>query len=444
MTFFSFFFLLKVPFFSILSVPIDRRAHIFYSETMFPIRHKLLLVLALTLFFSHTQLTAKPTVRGDSLTVSLMIIGPGHPLYVWWGHIGLIIENSTDNSSYFYDFGNFSFEEDNFYGNFAMGRLYYLKIKSRTQSYLRFLNFFDRSVTIYELNLTAQEKKKVYSILEEGVKPENRIYLYHHYKDNCSTRIRDVLDEAMEGEIQECLPQYAQTFRDQANRFIKPFWPYVLLNFLQGSTIDTPITQWDALFLPQELEDFALNHVRPTGEPFVNNITKVQEGITPYIPDVPFPHSGAAFLWGMLFFFISLAVRLGKTEKLFALWRIISIIFTAIPGLFLCFMMFFTDHHVTWYNLNALVTCPLILAALIPSLVYNKKTLASRHYERFWDYQTLLTLLALLCQTLPGVNQDNGAIICLYLPLIVAQGSMGTVLIRLIKPTLRIYPWAQK
>ena len=112
--------------------------------------------------------TPADTETGEDLAVSLMIVGPGIPLYVWWGHIGLIVENEKEGWSYFYDFGNFSFEEDHFYRNFAMGRLYYLKIKSRTDSYLRYLTWFDRRVTIYNLNLTPEERKTIYEGLEEG------------------------------------------------------------------------------------------------------------------------------------------------------------------------------------------------------------------------------------------------------------------------------------
>lgn len=401
--------------------------------------------MAVYLFISPLFLSAAPTAKGEDIKISLMIIGPGHPLYVWWGHIGLVIENTRKKTSYFYDFGNFSFEEENFYRNFAMGRLYYLKIRSKTEPYLRYLKFFDRWVHTYELNLTNDEKERVYQILEEGIKRENRTYLYHHYEDNCSTRVRDVLDEAMGGEIRENTPEYALSFRDQANRFIRPFWPYMLLNFLQGSTIDRPISYWDALFLPNELELFVQNHTRPNGEAFVKEFKENQDGIRPFIPEEPFPRMGAAFLWGMILFFITLILRTEKRPALWALWRFLTVIAVAVPGLFLCFMMFFTDHHVTLANLNALIACPVLLGALRPSFAYGKSLEAAGRYERFWDIQLGLIILALLGQNLPGINQDNGAIVALFLPLALAQGTVGAQLVRYLKtPPVRTYPWARK
>ncbi|MDC7224789.1 MAG: DUF4105 domain-containing protein [Spirochaetales bacterium] len=404
----------------------------------------LLPLLIAFLFISSGPLTAESSPRGRDLTVSLMIIGPGKPLYVWWGHIGLIIENSREGTSHFYDFGNFSFEEENFYGNFAMGRLYYLKIKSRTEPYLHYMSWFDRWVHVYKLNLSSKEKETIYAILEEGVKPQNRTYLYHHYEDNCSTRIRDVLDEAMEGEIQEATAEYALSYRDQSNRFIRPFWPYMLVNFLQGSGVDQPISTWDALFLPKELEKFVLNHNRPDGDPFVTKTTERQDGIHPFIPDKPFPRGGAAFLWGMALFFITISIRLSRREGLGLFWRIFSLLAIALPGLFLCFMMFFTDHHVTKGNLNGLIACPILLGALIPAIRYEKHLKAPTLYRRFWDLQIILTLLSLLCQTLPGIGQDNLAVLTLFLPLMAAHGTAGSALVRLLSPGLRIYPWSRK
>ena len=413
---------------------------------MLPPVKKLVPALALLLFIFPTGLCARSPVSGEDLTVSLMVVGPGIPLYVWWGHIGLIVEDQEENWSYFYDFGNFSFEEENFYRNFAMGRLYYLKVKSRTEPYLRFLSWFDRTVTIYELNLTGEEKKSIYDNLQEGVKPENCTYLYHHYEDNCSTRIRDALDTAMGGEIREQSGEYAQSFRAQSNRFVRPFWAYLLLNYLQGPDVDRPVTGWDALFLPQELEKKVRSFIRRDGTPLVSKIIVQQDGAHPYIPDIPFPRAGDAFLRGMMLFFLTLFLRTGsgRGRKGSSLWRIVTPLMVALPGLFLCFMMFFTDHDVTENNLNALITCPVLLGALIPAIRYNRRLSAPKTYERFWDFQSFLVLLSLLFKLLPGVTQDNGAVIMLFLPLFLAQGTPGTYMARLFTIDIRIFPWSRK
>ncbi|MDR0662977.1 MAG: hypothetical protein LBF80_02720, partial [Spirochaetaceae bacterium] len=61
--------------------------------------------------------------RGDYLTVKIAVMGPGDALYFWWGHLGLIIEDELSGTSKFYDYGVFSFDSENFFLNFAFGRL---------------------------------------------------------------------------------------------------------------------------------------------------------------------------------------------------------------------------------------------------------------------------------------------------------------------------------
>ena len=208
--------------------------------------------------------------------------------------------------------------------------------------------------------------------------------------------------------------------------------------------MDETIEKWDALFLPEELEKAVIAHTRPDGSPLVREVIRYQGGLDPYIPETPFPRGADAFLWGMLLFFLTLFLRAGSWKRTAALWRVISVLATAVPGLFLCFMMFFTDHYVTRGNLNALITCPVLLIALIPALRYDRRLEAPRRYERFWDFQAFLVLLSLLFKLLPGVSQDNGAVLFLFYPLILAHGSAGTALVRCLTPSRREYPWSRK
>ena len=61
--------------------------------------------------------------RGEDLEIKLVTIGPGDDVPSWWGHTALIVEDRRFKSSVFYNYGLFSFEEKNFFVNFAMGRL---------------------------------------------------------------------------------------------------------------------------------------------------------------------------------------------------------------------------------------------------------------------------------------------------------------------------------
>jgi bisphosphoglycerate-independent phosphoglycerate mutase (AlkP superfamily) len=53
-----------------------------------------------------------------------------------------------------------------------------------------------RSVTEQVLNFTLEEKNRLYNALVENYKPENRYYAYDFFRDNCATRVRDMLELA--------------------------------------------------------------------------------------------------------------------------------------------------------------------------------------------------------------------------------------------------------
>ncbi|MCK5197649.1 MAG: DUF4105 domain-containing protein, partial [Spirochaetales bacterium] len=140
-------------------------------------------------------------INGDNLEVRLLIIGQGDPVYSLFGHTGIAIKNKENGRDVFYDFGNFSFEEDKFFENFAFGHMLYIAYAVYTKSYIASVLPEKRNITEYVLNLSAENKLEMSNNLSNMILPENRTYLYHHYKDNCSTRIRDYIDDAVVGQL---------------------------------------------------------------------------------------------------------------------------------------------------------------------------------------------------------------------------------------------------
>ena len=136
-----------------------------------------------------------------------------------------------------------------------MGRLNYLKIGVSSRAYLSYITRKDRDVTLQRLNLSQETIRSMRDFLEEGIKPGNNIYLYHHYLDNCSTRPRDILNDAVNGALKKETDYPADTsFRNSFRRYSNhAFYTDWLLSFLQGRTIDRPITAWETMFLPDEL-----------------------------------------------------------------------------------------------------------------------------------------------------------------------------------------------
>src|SRR5690606_25638177 len=59
----------------------------------------------------------------------------------------------------------------------------------------------ERTVWQDRINLTASQKETLYRRLAWNLQPENIVYAYDYFFDNCTTRVRDYLDEALRGGI---------------------------------------------------------------------------------------------------------------------------------------------------------------------------------------------------------------------------------------------------
>ena len=200
-----------------------------------------------------------PWGRGESqapdVDVFYTLFGPGDDVASWWGHAALGVEDARTGEARLYNYGNFSFDEK-MLARYAMGRLEFWVADAPVQPYLRFYTRMDREVRVLHLNLAPEAKLRMANHLAQNVLPANRDYLYDHYRDNCSTRLRDAVDVGLDGRFKTFLAAPGRmTLREHTRRYtaVNPAMS-VLLDFAMNDTIDQPITRWDEAFLPDELE----------------------------------------------------------------------------------------------------------------------------------------------------------------------------------------------
>jgi hypothetical protein len=375
--------------------------------------------------------------EGENLTLKIAVAGPGDELYFWWGHIALIIEDSDKGTSRFFDYGLFSFDNENFFYNFAFGRLLYscgVSLSSRnTAAYIN----TNRGIVFYTLNVPPENRKKVRDFAEFNVLPENRDYFYHHFKDNCSTRIRDIIDLAVDGQFKE---QYGNapgryTFRQHVRRhtwFMSPVdW---VLNFWMGQVIDTPITVWEEMFLPSEvgtrIEEFWYTDADGIKQKLVTSKETVFESEgRPIVLDIPrkqWPRE-LAFSLGLtavFAFFFYLQKKNCRAGRILAgtSMSLAGLVF-GIAGLLLYFMALFTNHDYTFQNYNMLFGTPLLLAAVPLGICYavtkkpEKQVLYDAVLRLIWLLTALGIFISMAIKLLPAFYQQNLTDQALMLPL---------------------------
>lgn len=365
--------------------------------------------------------------QGEDLEISLITFGPGSALYEWWGHGAIAVEDTRLHQARLYNFGMFDFEK---FASFALGRLEFYVAEDSVPFTLRMYAREDRDVTVQILNLSPAARLAVAQKLSDNVLPQNRNYLYHHYFDNCATRLRDAIDFALSGQLHEEEKGPGRfTLREQTRRFtsVSPAMS-ALLDFMMNDSIDQPISLWQEAFLPDVLsrEVASATYVDAQGKrvPLVARTIPYHQSLhrTP-VPDQP-PHDwpwllglGALF-GGLLLLFGKLAAagrKLGRV--LFGLQSALFGLLVGLPGTVLLLMWLITNHEVTFHNENLFLANPLTLLA-VPfglGLAFGGAKSKRRLFKLSLLLAGLGTLLLLL-KALPWFDQNNWNILGLLLP----------------------------
>ena len=399
------------------------------------------LILGLLFLFSGLSLfgqsgSSSAARRGDALTLKLAVMGPGTELYFWFGHIGLVVEDKTTGQARFFDWGVFSFENEHFFVNFAFGRLIYSCMVSRADLNYNMYIHDNRDITLYTLDLPPEKKEEILRFAENNVLPENRNYYYHHFRDNCATRIRDILDMALDGQFKTAFGNAPGrlTYRQHVRRhtWAHPFFDWIL-NFWMGQDIDRPITVWDEMFLPSEIgmriKDF--HYAGPDGKDrlLVSSVeilnTSHGRPAVLAVPRLQWPRELIAsivfsgliallyFLWGKQ---RGYKIFMGILQSLLGL-------FFGVAGTLLFFMSFFTNHDYTYHNSNIFFVNPLFFALIPLGLIFGftgnkkKRFVTARLLRLFWTYVLLGGFLTMAIKLSPNFYQQNQVDQALILPL---------------------------
>ena len=129
--------------------------------------------------------------------------------------------------------------------------------------------YYGCAVHEQHLNLTTAEKERLMAALAENARPENIVYRYNFFYNNCTTKARDIIlsaltsgykltkeytpEECMDGDDNKC------SFRDLTHwKTTDHPWARVGNDLLLGVAADYNTTQDEREFLPEILmHDFA-------------------------------------------------------------------------------------------------------------------------------------------------------------------------------------------
>ncbi|HEU4561321.1 MAG TPA: DUF4105 domain-containing protein [Longimicrobium sp.] len=378
------------------------------------------------------QPAAQPASADTAIRVVLITMGPGDQVWEKFGHNALWVHDPVAGTDKAYNYGMFDFRQENFILNFARGRMEYWMEGIDAYLTLEHYQRYNRSVWTQELNLTPMQARLVKALLESNERPENRFYRYDYYRDNCSTRLRDILNLVLQGRLKQATADSASgtTYRWHTRRLVGersgdvPI--YSAIDFGLGPAADRPISRWDQMFLPMKLRDevAALRVPDASGRlvPLVARQQTVFAANRPAEPSAPprwligYLVTGLA-LAGVVAGLTRATVRNAAARFGFALVTSLWLLFAGTGGLILLGLWMVTDHEIAWRNENILQLSPLALplVLLVPALGYGARW-AHRWATRLALPMAGLSVLGLVLQILPWFNQGNGDLIALALP----------------------------
>jgi hypothetical protein len=346
------------------------------------------------------------------LRISVLTCSPGDDLYSLFGHNALRIIDSIKRTDIIYNWGTFDFYDPDFYLKFMRGKLLYFLEPNKLPDFLQEYQYEGRSVIEQVLDLSCEEKMEIKKAVDINMIGDNRFYKYDFLLDNCTTRIRDILQKNIKN-INEPVPlvPVATTFRDMIHAYLdqgsQP-WSKLGIDILLGSKIDRPVTNTEAMFLP----DFLMKGI--DSAKVNSNSTVITKQLI--LDARPRTQMQGIYKPLMIIGAICLAlflISLFRTPAVMTFIRFsdtLLVSVTGLIGLLILFMWFFTDHWSCDNNYNIVWALP---TNFIAAFATWKRPPWIRKY-----FKVAVVLIALLLITWFWLPQEMNIAIapfCLYM-----------------------------
>ncbi|MGB1347772.1 MAG: diaminopimelate epimerase [Flavobacteriales bacterium] len=297
--------------------------------------------------------TLSPRAQFSVLTAS-----PGQDLYAAFGHTAFRLHDPLLALDLVFNYGTFVVDEG-FYVRFVRGRMDY---RLGVERYPRFQQLYlrqGRALHEHVLHLSEEDVRALAEFLERNALPENATYAYDFFRDNCASKVIDVLAEVLGADRfdAQCAPTDS-TYLEALRPFMAGLpWTGWGMELILGAEASSPMPACGHAFLPDvlaaQMEDMTLD-----GQPlaFPREVVFPAEGRwhAGLALDAPGRNAPVKFTWGLVAWLALLwgfGSRLGRVGDVLSGWTVgmLAALNTLMTTLFTA-MLLFTDHNDTWWN----------------------------------------------------------------------------------------------
>ncbi|WP_304234921.1 DUF4105 domain-containing protein [Jiulongibacter sediminis] len=338
----------------------------------------------------------QPQKLSEQSEISLLTISPGEELWSFAGHTAIRVKDPVQGIDVNFNYGVFDFRKESFYLKFLRGTLPYeigaYNFRDETPYWIS----ENRKVTQQVLNLNQEQKQRFFDFLMENYQPENREYRYKFFYDNCSTRVRDVLEYATGDSLQFSQTLNAEkSFRDWikiSSQKSNNDWSEFGMDLLIGVPADETTNAYRAMFIPDNLmAAFDSAKIKRDGEwiPLVQTKydLNMASNESKSLPIKPFMFFAILFLA-----FVFISYRESQNGKWYLWLDKVLFTLTGLCGFIFLLLWFFTDHGVTEYNWNVFWALPI----LFPLTLFVKKKVKQPLVKKVFLVQMVMVIALLL------------------------------------------------
>lgn len=352
------------------------------------------IITPILMLFLCGTITANDYILSPDAKISLITCSPGTEIYELFGHSGIRVLDPNKNIDVTFNYGLFDFNQEDFIYRFVRGKTDYSVGVCSTADFIMEYVLRGSGVTENILNLTQSEKLALWVFLMDNIRPENSTYRYNFIFNNCATKLRDLIEQNIDGKL--TYPDVSGnglSFRDAIKLYTTTSpWSQLGFDLCLGRGLDREATPYEKMFLPEILGNTVSQTTIVKADTTIN-LTLEENLISENTLINPEPWISPLTLGIILCILVAALSVYAIINHLNLRW--FDAIIFSINGLFGCLILFlilFSKHPFTGANFNIIWLNPFMGIPLIFAIF---KSL--HKYEKFYymGVSVVLTLFLL-------------------------------------------------
>ncbi len=353
-------------------------------------------LLLLTLFLAGMPMWGQMKLS-EQATISILTAAPSdEEVYTLYGHTAVRVKDATQKLDVVFNYGIFDFSKPNFLYRFVKGETDYRLAAQNFSHFIIEYQMRGSEVVEQVLNLMPDEVNKIWNALIINLQPQNAVYRYNFFFDNCATRPVAVVEAQVDGKIVYNNPPEPQTFRQLIQHCTRNHaWLTFGCDLALGTPTDRVATAHEMMFLPHYLQSEFAQATILAADGNERELVKQTNRLSEQVID----DSEDGWSWLSPMFCCSLLFVLITALSVYGAWKgkafrwldggLFGI--AGVAGLVMFFLCFISTHPCIWPNWSIVWLHPFHLVGVI--LFAVKRWEKAAYYYHFINFAALLLLL---------------------------------------------------